>query len=564
MFTLSARARDRDARRMKKSKATNYLALSLATAAIGALAPLQAQAANPNLVQTTEGPVQGFVQNGIVEFLGIPYAAPPVGTLRWRPPQNHATWTKKIDATTAGPICLQVTTLGPFAGPANANEDCLYLNVYTPNVDPSSAKERLPVIVWIHGGGNVDGGSTDYDGSKLASQGHTVVVTINYRLGLLGFMANPAIDAENHPFANYGIMDQQQALKWVRRNIARFGGDAKNVTLGGQSAGSVDTESNVISPGAAGLFERAIFESVLLEPSPLATAEQLGTQFAVAAGCGSGATPAVAKCLRALTAQQIYNLSGTPSTEAPYESNIIADGQVLPAATFASLIAAGKFNHMPMLSGTVEDEANFSLGITEFFESPRHAFTATDYQNTISAFNSAAYPSGTAAKVQKLYPLSAYATPQLAMDAIGTDPLACEQRAHNQLYAGQVPLYAYEFDDQTAPSYFPKMPGFQPLAYHTSDIQYLWPLWHGGPEGIEHTLNQKQTNLSDELVAAWTNFAWTGNPNAQGNAPWPLYKPNTPNVPSILSEAIPNLATFTDAQFNANHQCKFWASVSTW
>lgn len=563
MPTFFARARTLWSGYIGRLKPKYYLPFSLALAAGIAIAPLQAEAANPNLVQTTEGPVKGFVKDGIVEFLGIPYAAPPVGNLRWRPPQNHATWTKTIDATTAGPICLQVTTLGPFAGPANANEDCLYLNVYTPEVDPS-AKERLPVIVWIHGGGNVDGGSTDYDGSKLSAQGHTVVVTINYRLGLLGFMANPAIDTEGHPFANYGIMDQQHALKWVRRNIARFGGDPNNVTLGGQSAGSVDTESNVMSPGAAGLFQRAIFESVLLEPSSLTVAEQKGSQFAVAAGCGSGATPAVAKCLRNLTAQQIFNLSGTPSTEAPYESNIISDGQVLPAQSFTSLIAAGSFNHMPMLSGTVEDEANFNLGITEFFESPRVAFTATDYQNTINAYNSSAYPAGTAARLQALYPLSAYATPQLAMDAIGTDPLACEQRAHNQLFAGQVPLYAYEFDDRTAPSYFPNMPGFQPLAYHTSDIQYLWPLWHGGPEGIEHTLNQKQENLSDELVAAWTNFAWTGNPNGQGNAPWPLYKPKQANVPSIFSEAIPNLATFTDAQFNTKHQCNFWASISNW
>jgi para-nitrobenzyl esterase len=537
------------------------LGLMLVPAALSSSA--QAKEGTPYLVQTKEGPVQGFLKDGVAEFLGIPYAAPPTGNLRWMPPQNHASWAKVLKATTFGNICLQVTTLGPFAGPANANEDCLYLNVYSPTIKPDP-KRPLPVIVWVHGGANVDGGSTDYDGSKLATQGHTVVVTINYRLGLLGFMANPAIDAEGHPFANYGIMDQQAVLRWVQRNIVGFGGDRNNVTVGGQSAGSVDAESHVISPLSAGLFQHAIFESVLLEPSTLASAETKGTNFAIAAGCGSGATPAVAKCLRSLSAQQIYTLSGTESTEAPYESNIIQDGQVLPSAAFTSVIAAGKFNHVPIMGGTTEDEQNFSLGITEYFESPRVPFSSTDYANQIAAYNSTRYPAGTGAKLQSLYPLGAYSSPQLALDAIGTDSTACAQRYSQILYAKQVPLYYYEFDDRSAPSYFPAMPGFEALAYHTSDIQYLFPLWHGGPQGIEHPLNRQQENLSDELVAAWTNFAWTGNPNGHGNFPWPLYTPNRANAPSILSETSPRLSAFTDAQFSAKHQCSFWSSISTY
>jgi para-nitrobenzyl esterase len=534
--------------------------LSLAAFTISA----EVKAASPYLVQTKEGPVQGFLgSSGVVDFLGIPYAKPPVGNLRWRPPENATPWTKTLMATQAGPICLQVTTLGPFAGPANANEDCLYLNVYSPNINASS-KEKLPVLMWIHGGGNYDGGSTDYDGTKLASQGHIVVVTVNYRLGLLGYMANPAIDAEGHPFGNYGILDQQSVLRWIQRNIALFGGDKNNVTVGGQSAGSADTESNVISPLSAGLFQHAIMESLLLEPSPLATAETKGQNFAIAAGCGSGNTPAVAKCLRNLTAQQIFNLSGTASTAAPYLSNIIEDGQILPSASFTSLIAAGKFNHVPIIGGTTEDEENFFLGITEFFEKPRVAFSATDYQNQINAYGSSSYPAGTEKKVEALYPLGAFATPQLAIDAIGTDSLVCAQRYSNILYSSQVPVYYYEFDDQTAPSYFPSMPGFQALAYHTSDIQYLFPNWHGGPQGIPHALNNAQEKLSDELVAAWTNFAWTGNPNGQGNGPWPVYTPTKKNQPSILAETRPNLTTLTDVQFNTKHHCNFWASISTY
>jgi para-nitrobenzyl esterase len=337
---LSSRLRNGTAPRLK-----TCLAAGLTLFAGTLLAPLRAYAFGGSVVQTSEGPVQGFQTKGVTEFLGIPYAAPPIGSLRWRPPVAHAPWKNVLQATKAGPICLQVTTLGPFAGPANDNEDCLYLNVFTPAIGASWESNRsngkLPVIVWIHGGGNVDGGSTDYDGSKLAREGHTVVVSLNYRLGLLGFMAHPAIDAEGHLFGNYGIMDQQFVLKWVQKNIANFGGNPNNVTLGGQSAGSVDTESNVISPLAKGLFQRAIFESVLLEPTTLATAETHGTAFAVAAGCGAGTGASVAACLRALPASQIFTLSGTASTEAPYENQILRDGQVLPNATFTSLIAAG-------------------------------------------------------------------------------------------------------------------------------------------------------------------------------------------------------------------------------
>jgi para-nitrobenzyl esterase len=240
------------------------------------------------------------------------------------------------------------------------------------------------------------------------------------------------------------------------------------------------------------------------------------------------------------------------------------DGQVLPNAPFTALIRGGQFNQVPILGGTVEDEANFGLAITEYYESPRVPFSATDYANTINSFNSTNYPSGTAAKVGSLYPLAAYSTPQLALDAIGTDPLACAQRYHQILYASRVPVYAYEFDDRTAPSYFPVMPGFLPLAYNTSDVQYLWPLWHGGPDGVLHYLNSQQENLSDELVAAWTNFAWTGNRNGHGNFPWPVSKPAEANAPGILSENLVHLSTFTDAQFSTKHQCNFWASISTY
>jgi para-nitrobenzyl esterase len=548
----------------KRGSAANILlALSVVLSVALFGAPAKSQPSGDTLVNTSYGALQGFIKDNVAQFRGIPYAAPPVGNLRWRPPEPPASWSGVRDATQFGNICLQVTTLGPFAGPANDNEDCLYLNVYSPDLHPAS-QDLLPVFVWIHGGGNVDGGSNDYDGSKLATQGHVVVVTINYRLGLLGFMSHPAIDAEGHLFSNYGILDQQAALVWVKNNIRNFGGDKNNVTLGGQSAGSVDTESNVISPLAKGLFHRAIFESVLLEPTPLATAEAHGVAFAVAAGCGSGTDAATAACLRALSAESIFTLSGTPSTEAPYETQITIDGTILPGR-FTALIENGQFNHMPIMSGWTEDEQNFSLGITEYFSGPpRVPASVANYEARIAAFGTnPSYPPGTEAQAQALYPLANYATPQLALDAIGTDSTACAQRHTDQLLAPQVRLYEYEFDDGTAPSYFPVMPGFLPLAYHTSDIQYLFPGWHGGPEGIEHPLNSLQEFLSDELVEAWTRFARTGNPNGHGNFPWPRFE-DKPNEPGVLSESIPNLYTFTDAEISERHKCVFWDSISNY
>ncbi|TMH76330.1 MAG: carboxylesterase family protein, partial [Betaproteobacteria bacterium] len=215
------------------------------------------------VVSTAEGPIRGFVKNGVGIFLGIPYAAPPVGNLRWRAPQAVEHWHAPRDATQFGSSCPQVTELGAFAGPGSINEDCLYLNVFTSNFGHNGS--RNPVLVWIHGGGNVDGESSDYDGSKLATGGPigrpTVVVTMNYRMGLFGFLAHPALDNEGHPFGNYGILDQQAVLRWVQRNIEAFGGDPGRVTLGGQSAGAIDTGASMLSPMATGLFQRAIFQS---------------------------------------------------------------------------------------------------------------------------------------------------------------------------------------------------------------------------------------------------------------------------------------------------------------
>src|ERR1700677_3270820 len=240
-----------------------------------------AASASGPVAGTANGAVRGLVNGAVDEFLGIPYAAPPVGPLRWQPPQPAASWSGVRDATQFAPHCPQLAS--PF-GQASTSEDCLFLNVFTPSRGEAGA--RHPVMVWIHGGALVTGESNDYDPTKLVEDGVTVV-TINYRLGALGFLADPALADANGQSGDYGLMDQQAALRWVQRNIANFGGNPRNVTLFGESAGGLSVLSQVASPAARGLFAKAIAESgsYNLTQASLASAETAGQAFAAKAGC---------------------------------------------------------------------------------------------------------------------------------------------------------------------------------------------------------------------------------------------------------------------------------------
>lgn len=298
-------------------------------------AELYAQTSNP-LAFTFDGPVRGTLSAaGIREFLGIPYGAPPVGNLRWRPPVPHAPWFQTLDAMQFGNHCPQPAS--PF-GIASTSEDCLFLNVYTPN----SGDFRLrPVMVWIHGGALVTGESNDYDPTVLVQDG-VIVVTINYRLGALGFLAHPALASDPTSAGDYGLMDQQLALRWVRDNILFFGGDPLNVTIFGESAGGLSVFSQMASPSAANLFHKAIIESgaYALTTQTLATAEAAGTTFATAAGCGSQ----TAACLRSLPVSTIL----ANENPAGYTPNI--DGEFLPLS-LGTALATGQFHHVPVIQG---------------------------------------------------------------------------------------------------------------------------------------------------------------------------------------------------------------------
>jgi para-nitrobenzyl esterase len=338
-----------------KSRQKQHLTFSVLFAAVIFCAmPLvvHAQAQSP-LVFTFSGPVRGTVTSADVrEFLGIPYAAPPVGNLRWRPPVAHAPWFAPLEATNFANHCPQPPS--PF-GRASITEDCLFLNVFT----PSSADffHPRPVMVWIHGGALVTGESDDYDPTALVEDG-VIVVTINYRLGALGFFAHPAFAAEStdadrdrdidsNSAGDYGLMDQQLALRWVRDNILFFGGDPLNVTIFGESAGGLSVFSQLVSPPADGLFHKAIIESgaYALNTQTLDTAEAAGTAFATAAGCSSQTSA----CLRALPVTTIL----ANENPAGYTPNI--DGEFFPLSLNTAL-ATGQFHRVPVIQGSNHDE----------------------------------------------------------------------------------------------------------------------------------------------------------------------------------------------------------------
>jgi para-nitrobenzyl esterase len=297
-----------------------------------------------------------------------------------------------------------------------------------------------------------------------------------------------------------------------------------------------------------------------------------GTEFGKAAGCGSGAEAATAACLRALSASRILQLQGTAGANGPYVTGPMVDGSIVPI-TPNTAWTTGRFNRMPIMAGNVQDEATFGIGITEYFSGPTQApINEAQYVANITATYSGTeypggpnYPKGTVEAVLKQYPPGN--DPPIALNLAGSHAGACRNRHIDALWSkwSDAPVYAYEFNDRHAPYYFPPMPGFTPLAAHTIDIQFLFPLWHGGILGVPGAsqspeLSKDEQRLSDQIVAAWTNFAKTGNPNESGNTPWPRFL-NQEGVPEYLSQNVPALSTFTNAQFGANHNCNFWDGV---
>lgn len=489
---------------------------AIAVAALGAAGtPSKASAQQAPVVRVADGALRGKVVNDGGQFLGIPFAAPPVGKLRWMPPAKAETWTGVRDASKFANHCAQMDR-GIFTTPSD-KEDCLYLNVFTPKAEVS-AGAKLPVMVWFYGGGLFSGESDDYDGSRLAKRGNVIVVTFNYRVGALGFLSHPAINAEGHPYANYGIMDQQAALRWVNQNIAAFGGDPGNVTLFGQSGGGTSVMANLASPTAKGLFQRVINQSgtriKIIAPD---TAVKAGQEFAKKAGCEDQ----TADCLRKLSVADVIKFQD-PILKYVTEYPSV-DGTIITQPAVASY-ESGNFNHVPIITGLVQDEQSFFMGEVR----GNKPMTADGYAKYLLT-----YGSGNKAAIEAAYPLDKYESPSLAAIDVAQGAKVSTARMLAREWSKYVPVYVYEFRDRTVPSYYPPM-SFPMRAYHTAELLYLFPGFRGG-RGSEQKLNAEQNKLSDLMIDYWTSFARTGVPTAPVDgkyvkAEWSKYSADKDNA----------------------------------
>jgi para-nitrobenzyl esterase len=491
--------------------------------------------ADGTTVSTDRGPVCGLSDGERRQWLGIPFAAPPVGELRWHSPQPHAAWTAMLPATTPGSGCPQ-----PNAGPASfpsTNEDCLYLNVTAP---ADSGSTPLPVLVFLHGGAFFVGAGSIYDGSFLAVRAHAVVVTVNYRLGIVGFLAHPALGAQA---GDYGLQDQQAALRWVRRNIAEFGGDPGNITLWGQSAGASSVCHQLVSPAAAGLFHKAIIESgeynlpfggpgglapqdCQAELPTQAQAEAAGAVFAANVGC-AGAADAAA-CLRAVPVATLLSTPG--GTRAP-----TVNATTLPAPP-REAFTRGPVNHVDaVLAGVARDE-NLAGS----------ASTAAEYEALIASQYGPAAP-----QVLARYPLSRFPSPFVAARTVHADSnTVCPAlTAHRQL-SRWTRLYAYQMDDADAvPDGIYQNAAMPNGAYHVAEMQFFFPGLF-----VRTPLSPNQQVLAGQVVAEWAAFAHTGNPNAAGTPAWPRFTRASHQVLSLQPAGDSEI----DADIAVNHQCAFW------
>ena len=531
------------ARRVRRAalfavSAVSVAATVLVAGAGRAVASPASAGANP-IVRIDGGLIRGASATGVNSFLGLPYAAPPTGNLRWRPPQPASSWSGVRDATRFGPGCPQALMKNPFLPPGTISEDCLNLNVYTPTLRSGSGR---PVLVWIHGGGLVQDGGRNYDGTKLAAAG-TVVVTINYRLGALGFLAHPALASRPGGAAgNYGLMDQQAALRWVQRNIAQFGGDPRNVTIAGQSAGGLSVLAQMVSAGARGLFQRAIVQSgtFALNQQPLAAAEAAGEMFAKNVGCPDQS----AACLRSVPVSDLVSNFGV-------EIPGVVDGSVL-TQPIGTALARGQFARVPVINGITHDEellfvAGLGITVSQGTNIPLAGDPKdpANYQANIA--QALGVSAARAAAIAAEYPLSAYPSPLVAFSLLVSDAsFACPALQVDRWTAARgVPTYAYQFNDDNAPV---NILGFSlGLATHGAELPYLFD-----QPNTPVTLNDAQQALAASMRTDWASFAGTGNPSSRA-LPWPSF-----NGTRVLS-LVP-LQSQVTTDFAAAHHCSFWAA----
>ena len=468
--------------------------------------PLAAFAASAPKVKTHSGEVEGKVDGPVRVFLGIPYAQPPVGDLRWKPPVPVAKWSGVRKATGFGSHCLQGRVYGDmnFRDPGGS-EDCLTLNIWVPQ-----SSKKLPVMVWIYGGGFVAGTTSEarQEGIHLAQHG-VIVVSMNYRLGIFGFFVHPELAKESghNAAGNYGLLDQLEALKWVHENIAAFGGDPDNVTIFGESAGSFSVSSQMASPLAKGLFQKAIGESgaafsrsgLSFDPMPV-RAEKDAKLASEKLGVSTLAQ------LRAVPAEKLVQVFGNAPGAFAFGPDV--DGYFLPESVPA-IFAAGKQNDVALLAGWNHDEGSFEVAFSpqkptaESFK----AIAQKDFGDKADEFLKL-YPTDTPEHVRR-------SALDYASDRFIS--MSTWEWIEAQTKTGKQPVYRYRFDMTPAPK-DPNAPRMG--AYHSAEIEYVFGQLDSKTD-VTWTPDDRQVSLI--MQKYWSNFAKTGNPNGAGLPNWPPY-----------------------------------------
>ncbi|MGW8376806.1 carboxylesterase family protein [Streptomyces sp. ODS28] len=535
--------------------------LGIAVAALGLLcgavtpgaAPASGATHEDPLVRTGQGVVRGTADANGRQFRGIPYAAPPVGDLRWAPPRAHARWTGVRDATRFGHRCVQDKSWDPGYEQPTHTEDCLNLNVHTPARTP--AERPRPVLVWLHGGGLTAGAGEDVVPDRFAAENGIVTVTVNYRLGALGFLGSRALGGQS---GDFGMQDQQSALRWVRANIARFGGDPARVTVAGESAGGRSVCTQLAAPGSRGLFRSAIVQSGAYGDCAAHTREQAdeqGAAFARRLGCAEperGARENVADCLRRQSPARII------AAQRGMDWGPAAGTRFLPEQP-ARAIAAGRSARVPVMNGSNKDEG--TLFAFQQYDGAGKPLRAADYPAALTS----AFGERAGREALRRYPLRAYSTPTHAFAAaLGDQMMSCPAlRLNRSLVQGSsgtvragAPVYAYEFADRTSPPFESLRrlgTDFDFGATHVNEVPYLFDHFgHPAP------LNAEQRLLARRMRQYWASFVRDGVPRAAGVPVMPEQHARPGTALSLRTAAYGGPATVRS--LGADHRCDLWDS----
>ncbi|ALV37096.1 carboxylesterase family protein [Streptomyces sp. CdTB01] len=508
------------------------VALTALAAALVAPVPTAQAAPAPGgapVVRTDAGPVRGETTDEGRQFLGIPYAQPPVGALRWRDPRPVRPWHGVRSARDFGNKCVQSASWDPGYDRPSYTEDCLDLNVYVPD-----GSARRAVLVWFHGGGLTAGAGQDVVPDTFARRTGTVVVTVNYRLGAMGFLAAAGLDKEARDgvSGNFGMLDQQAALRWVRANIGRFGGDPARVTIAGESAGGRSVCTQLASPTAKGLFRAGIIESGAYGDCAArghTDAVAQGADFAKKLGCTTLA------CLRGKPAREILEAQGD------FDWGPVTGGAFLPVQPEQAL-AKGAASRVPVLNGANEDEGRlFAFSRFDLNGTP---LTADRYPQVMrDAFGE---------EVLARYPLSDYPTPTVGYaTALGDAVFACTALRLDGLLTARGPVYSYEFADRTSPPFASLRnlhTDFDFGATHVDEVQYLFKHF-----GLESPFDARQGALSRQMIRYWGSFVRDGVPRAAGLPAMPA----GPGVVLSLRTASKGGVTLSTT-VHGEHHCDLW------